>query len=83
METLLANLQTVLDDSRRVLDEVLSMDDLSRQAAKLQDQAMGMAQRIRKLVNENARTQMAEDEFNLEYEKLVGSMKSCPAESPP
>ena len=71
MGTLLANRQAVLDDCGRVLDEALSTDDLSRQAAKLRDQAMGLAQRIRGLVNENAKTKMSDDEFNQEYGKLV------------
>ena len=72
MARLLANKEAVLDDCRRVLDEVLSTDEQSRQIAKLQDQAVGLAQRIRALVNENARTQMTEDEFKSEYGKLAG-----------
>ena len=47
------------------------MHCLIRQIAKLQDQAVGLAQRIRALVNENARTQMAKDEFKSEYENLA------------
>jgi hypothetical protein len=39
----------------------------SRQIAKLQDLAAGLAQRIQGLVNENARTQMTENEFTLEH----------------
>ena len=46
-----------------MLDEVLSTDEQSKQIAKLQDQAVGLAQHIRSLVNENARTQMMEEEF--------------------
>lgn len=44
---------------------------LIMQIAKLQDQAVGLAQRIRGLVNENARTQMSEDEFKSEYGNLA------------
>ena len=47
------------------------MHCLSRQIAKLQDQAVGLTQRIRALVSENARTQMTEDEFKSEYGKLA------------
>ena len=54
-----------------MLDEVLSTDEQSKQIAKLQDQAVGLAQRIRSLVNENARTQMMEEEFKPEYDKLA------------
>ena len=71
MVSLLANRQTVLEDCKRVLDEVLSTDEQSKQIAKLQDQAVGLAQRIRNLVNENARTQMTEEEFKPEYDKLA------------
>ena len=35
------------------------------------NQAVGLAQRIRSLVNENARTQMTEEEFKPEYDKLA------------
>ena len=71
MAKLLVNRQTVLEDCRRVLEEVLSTDEQSRQIARLQDQAVGLAQRIRSLVNENARTQMTEEEFKPEYDKLA------------
>lgn len=71
MGTLLCNRQTVLNDCGRVLREVISTYDLTTQAARLQDQTMRLAQRIWTLVNENARTQMAEDEFNHEHEKLA------------
>ena len=71
MARLLADRQMVLEDCKRVLDEVLCTDEQSRQIAKLQDQAVGLAQRIRSLVNENARTQMTEEEFKREYDKLA------------
>ena len=48
-----------------------TIDEQSRQIAKLLDQAVGLAQRIRGLVNENARTQMAEEEFSPEYDRLI------------
>ena len=71
MTRILANKQDVLERCRQVLEEVLSTDEQSKQIAKLQDQAVGLAQRIRTLVNENARTQMTEDEFKPEYDRLV------------
>jgi site-specific DNA recombinase len=79
MARLLASRQSVLEDCRRVLDEVLTTDEQSRQIAKLQDQAVGLAQRIRGLVNENARTQMTEDEFTPEYDRLVGQYEKLAA----
>ena len=71
MARLLTNREAVLEDCKQVLDEVLSTDEQCRQIAKLQDQAVGLAQRIRSLVNENARTQMTEEEFKPEYDKLA------------
>jgi len=79
MARLLASRQEVLEDCKRVLDEVLTTDEQARQIAKLQDQAVGLAQRIRGLVNENARTQMTEDEFTPEYDRLVSQYEKLAA----
>ena len=58
------------------MDEVLTTDEQSGQIAKLQDQAVGLAQRIRELVNENARTQMAKDEFTPGFDRWSASTRS-------
>jgi len=71
MARLLSDREEVLQDCSRVLDEVLSTDEQKKQIAKLQDQAVGLAQRIRSLVNENAKTQMTEEEFKPEYDRLA------------
>jgi hypothetical protein len=71
MARLSASRQEVLECCRQILVDVLTTDEQSRQIAKLQDQAVGLAQRIRGLVNENARTQMTEEEFSPEYDRLV------------
>ena len=79
MARLLASKQEVLEGCRQILDEVLTTDEQSRQIAKLRDQAVGLAQRIRGLVNENARTQMTEDEFTPEYDRLVSQYEKLAA----
>ena len=79
MDRLLASKQEVLEGCRQILDDVLTTDEQSRQIAKLQDQAVGLAQRIRGLVNENARTQKTEDEFTPEYDRLVGQYEKLAA----
>ena len=61
--------QDVIKGCRQIMDEVLTTDEQSGQIAKLQDQAVGLAQRIRELVNENARTQMAKDEFTPGFDR--------------
>ena len=40
-------------------------------ATRLQDQALGMAARVRQLVEENARVQRDQDEFKKDYETLL------------
>ena len=79
MARLLASRQEALEGCRQILDEVLTTEEQSRQIAKLRDQAVGLAQRIRGLVNENARTQMAEDEFTPEYDRLVSQYEKLAA----
>ena len=69
----------MLEGCRQVLDEVLTTDEQSSQIAKLQDQAVGLTQRIRGLVNENARTQMTEEEFSPEYDRLVSQYEKLAA----
>ena len=79
MARLLASRQEALEGCRQIQDEVLTTEEQSRQIAKLRDQAVGLAQRIRGLVNENARTQMAEDEFTPEYDRLVSQYEKLAA----
>ena len=56
---------------REVLDEVHDTSELDRIATRLQDQALGMAERVRKLVEENARVRREQEEYQREYEALV------------
>ena len=77
--SLILHIIEMLEGCRQILDEVLTTDEQSRQITKLQDQAVGLAQRIRGLVNENARTQMTEDEFTPEYDRLVSQYEKLAA----
>ena len=56
---------------REVLDEVLDTSELDRIATRLQDQALGMAERVRKLVEENARVRRDQEEYQREYDALA------------
>lgn len=56
---------------RKVLDEVLDTGELDRIATRLQDQAQGMAARVRKLVEENARARKDQAGYQQEYDALV------------
>ena len=54
-----------------MLDEVLDTSGLDRSATRLQDQALGMAERVRKLVEENARVRRDQAEYQREYDALA------------
>lgn len=56
---------------REVLDEVLDTAELDRAATRLQDQALGMVARVRKLVEENARVRRDQEEYRTENDALV------------
>ena len=45
--------------------------ELDKAATRLQDQALGMAARVRQLVEENARVQRDQEEFKKDYEALL------------
>ena len=79
--SLILHIIEMLEGCRQIMDEVLTTDEQSRQITKLQDQAVGLAQRIRGLVNENARTQMTENEFTPEYDRLVSQYENLAAKT--
>ena len=54
-----------------MLDEVLDTRELDRIATRLQDQALGMAEGVRKLVEENARVRRDQEEYQREYDALA------------
>lgn len=47
------------------------MSELDRAATRLQDQALGMAERVRKLVEENARVRKDQEEYQRVYNALA------------
>ena len=71
MQRVIAEKDAIFTVCREVLDEVLDTSELDRIATRLQDQALGMAERVRKLVEENARVQRDQDEFKEDYEVLL------------
>ena len=50
---------------------MLDTAEFDRTATRLQDQALGMAERVRKLVEENARVRRDQEEYQREYDALV------------
>lgn len=71
MQRVIAEKDTIFAVCREVLDEVLDTSELDRVATRLQDQALGMAERVRKLVEENARVRRDQEEYQQEYDALA------------
>ena len=71
MEHVIADKGMILTNCQMILDEIMATDDLDQKIAKLQDQATGLAQRIRGLINRNARESRDQSEFLEEYEPLT------------
>ena len=71
MQRALSQKDAVLTACREALDEAFDTAELDKAATRLQDQALGMAERARQLVEENARVQRDQDEFKKDYEALL------------
>jgi hypothetical protein len=71
LQKVISEKKEIFSICREVLDEVLDTTELDRIATRLQDQALGMAERVRKLVEENARVRRDQEEYQREYEALV------------
>ena len=71
MQRVLSQKDKILTACREALDEAFDTTELDKAATRLQDQALGMAERVRLLVDENARVQRDQDEFKEDYEALL------------
>ena len=71
MQKVITEKDAIFTICREVLDEALDTSELDRIATRLQDQALGMAERVRKLVEENARVRRDQEEYLREYDALV------------
>ncbi len=71
MQKVITEKDAIFAVCREVLDEVLDTSELDREAAQAQDKMMVVAMRVRKLVEENARVRMDQEEYQREYEALV------------
>ena len=71
MEHVIADKGMILASCQAILDEIMATDDMDQKTAKLQDQATGLAQRIRGLVSQNARETRDQSKFQEEYEPLT------------
>lgn len=71
MQKVITEKDAIFAVCREVLDEVLDTSELDREAAQAQDKMMVVAERVRKLVEENARVRRDQEEYQREYEALV------------
>ena len=71
MQQVFSQKEEILTACREALDEAFDTTVLDKAATRLQDQALGMAARVRQLVDENARVQRDQDEFKNDYEALL------------
>lgn len=71
MQRVFSQKEEILTTCRRALDEAFDTTELDKAATRLQDQALGMAERVRQLVEENARVQRDQEEFKEDYEALI------------
>ena len=71
IQQMLSQKDAVLTVCREALDEAFDTAELDKAATRLQDQVLGMAERARQLVEENARVQRDQDEFKKDYEALL------------
>ena len=70
MERIIVDKAMILANCQVILDEIMATDDLDQKITRLQDQATGLAQRIRTLINRNAREAGDQAEYEREYEPL-------------
>lgn len=71
MQKVIAEKDAIFAVCREVLDEVLDTSELDRIETRLQDQALGMAERVRKLVEENARVRKDQTAYQREFDALT------------
>ena len=70
---IIAGKEDVIKTCEEVISGILSAEDLDRKISSLQDQALGLGQRIRGLISENAREARDQQEYEAEYEPLAKS----------
>ena len=70
MQRVLLDKEEILAACRAVLEVALDTAELDRTAKRLEEQVLGIAERVRKLVEENARVRRDQDEFKKDYEAL-------------
>ena len=77
MQRILQEKTEILTACRAALDAALDTTELDRAAKRLEEQVLGIAERVRKLVEENARVQMNQEEYQREYNALADAYEKA------
>ena len=77
MQRILLEKTEILAACRAALDVALDTTELDRTAKRLEEQVLGIAERVRKLVEENARVQMNQEEYQREYNALADAYEKA------
>ena len=70
MRRMIAQREHVIAACRLAVKEVLDADDLNREREALEEKLVLLSERIRRLVNDNARMQMDQEAYQKEYDEL-------------
>ena len=70
MRRMIAQREHVIAACRLAVKEVLDVDDLNRERGTLEEKLLLLSERIRWLVNDNARMQMDQETYQKEYDEL-------------
>ena len=71
LHRLLAEREDVMAACRTAIGIVMNTEKLDKRAAQLQDQMIGMNERIKMLIDRNARVCRDQDDYQREYEELA------------
>ena len=77
MRRMIAQRKHVIAACRLAVKEVLDADDLNREREMLEEKLLLLNERIRRLVNDNARTEMEQEEYRREYDALSAEYKQA------
>lgn len=77
MRRMIAQREHVIAVCRLAVKEVLDADDLNREREMLEEKLLLLNERIRRLVNDNARTELDQEEYRREYDTLSAQYKQA------
>jgi len=72
---MIAQRERVIATCRLAVKEVLDANDLNRERKTLEEKLLLLNERIRRLVNDNARMELDQDEYQREYDVLSAEYK--------